>query len=113
MLSAAGLCSRPVIWFCACCPRPGWDPKQNAHSSSFDLDRQTRSHLTFSTGSHVCLGQFLVRAELKIFFAEWFWRIPSFSIAGGFTPAIRTGATFQLLSLPLQLDPAIVRPKNA
>jgi cytochrome P450 len=94
-------------------PLAGWDPRRNSDSSSFDFDRKTRSHLTFSTGSHMCLGQFLARAEVRILFAEWFKRIPSFSTAGETVPAVRTGSTFQLLTLPLRWDPARVQPRSA
>jgi cytochrome P450 len=93
-------------------PMAGWDPKKNANASTFDLDRRTRSHLTFSTGPHVCLGQFLARSELKALFSEWFQRIPEFSLAPRFEPAFRTAVVFQMQSLRLQWNPADVRPRS-
>jgi cytochrome P450 len=87
-------------------PMAGWDPKKNPNASTFDVDRRARAHLTFSTGPHVCLGQFLARSELKTLFAQWFQRIPEFSLAPGFTPTFRNGVVFQIQSVRLQWDPA-------
>jgi cytochrome P450 len=87
-------------------PMAGWDPHKNPSASTFDVDRRSRTHLTFSTGPHVCLGQFLARSELRTLFSEWFRRIPEFSVAPGFMPAFRTAVVFQIQSLRLRWDPA-------
>lgn len=85
-------------------PMAGHDVSKNTDPEAFDLDRKTRSHLTFSTGPHLCIGHFLARSEMKTLFTEWFSRIPEFRIADGYKPTFRAGMVMSLESLDLVWD---------
>ncbi|MET0987016.1 MAG: cytochrome P450 [Steroidobacteraceae bacterium] len=80
----------------------GMDERKNPTPERFDLDRQKREHITFSIGPHVCLGNVLARAEMRIFTEEWVKRIPRFQIAAGSKPEWRAGLVMALMHLPLQ-----------
>lgn len=79
----------------------GRDERENDDPLRFDLDRESRTHLTFSSGPHLCLGHALARAELRIFFEQWFRRMPRFGIAEGADPKTRAGLVMALAGLPL------------
>ena len=83
-------------------PIAGWDDGKNADPEVFDIDRATRSHLTFSTGPHLCLGHFLARAEMRCLLGEWVAQVGEFSIADGYRPHYRVGTVMALESLPLR-----------
>lgn len=52
-------------------------------------NRETQDrHWGFGGGVHRCLGSHLARAELTLVLEEWFARVPAFSFAPGFTPAM-------------------------
>jgi len=85
-------------------PMAGWDDKKNENPEKFDIDRQNRSYLLFSTGPHLCLGHFLARLELRIIYAEWIKQIGEFSLADGYEPTYRAGMVMSLDSLPLKWD---------
>jgi len=85
-------------------PMAGHDDTKNPDPETFDLDREKRQHLTFSTGPHLCIGHFLARAEMKALFAEWFSRVPEFRVADGFTPQYRAGTVMSLERLDLVWD---------
>src|SRR3546814_8467145 len=38
-------------------PMAGWDALKNDSPEKFDIDREKRSYLTFSTGPHLCLDR--------------------------------------------------------
>ena len=69
----------------------GMDPKRNPEPEKFDIDREDRGHVAFSTGAHTCLGNFLARAEMRIMAEEWMKRVPSFRLKPGTRPKWRTG----------------------
>lgn len=48
----------------------------------FDIGRPPSKHLAFGYGPHVCLGQYLARMEMRIFFEELFARIDLVELAG-------------------------------
>ena len=52
------------------------DPSVWDHPDDFDPTRPSLSHVAFGHGGHVCLGQSLARAELKIVFPSLFRRFP-------------------------------------
>lgn len=83
-------------------PMAGWDALKNDSPEKFDIDRKARSHLTFSTGPHLCLGHFLARLELRIFYAEWIRQIGEFSLADDYQPSYRAGMVMSLDALPLK-----------
>ncbi|MFW2829194.1 cytochrome P450 [Sphingomonas sp. ID0503] len=69
----------------------GMDPRRNPEPEKFDIDRQDRGHVAFSTGAHTCVGNFLARAEMRVMVEEWMRRIPSFRLKPGTEPKWRTG----------------------
>jgi cytochrome P450 len=85
-----------------CLPMAGWDPAKNPDAAAFDIDRQNRSLLTFSTGPHLCIGHFLARAEMRAMYVEWMKQIPEFHLADGYQPAYRAGMVMGLDALPLR-----------
>jgi cytochrome P450 len=58
---------------------------QSVNRCPFDveIDRPVKKQVTFGAGAHICPGQFLARAEIKILLEEWFARIPKFHLAAG------------------------------
>lgn len=49
---------------------------------SFRVDRPENDHLAFGHGAHVCLGQFLARMELRLFWAELLPHVKSLGLDG-------------------------------
>ena len=47
----------------------------------FDTQRESRFHVAFGSGSHVCIGAPLARAELQIVFDTVFRRLPDLRLA--------------------------------
>jgi cytochrome P450 len=87
-------------------PAVGRSEAENTDAQRFDIDRQQRSHLAFSTGPHVCIGKNLAELELEIFTQEWLARVGPFRIKAGFKPICRGGTVVALESLPLVWDVA-------
>lgn len=82
----------------------GLDDRRNPDPERFDIDRQKRQHISFSTGPHLCLGHFLAKAEMRIFIGEFLRRIPRFQLANGFVPRWRAGIVMALEDLPITWD---------
>jgi len=80
------------------------DERANPDSDEFQIHREKRQHLTFSTGPHICLGHYLARAEMRVFVDRFIRRIPRFRIGRDFNPRFRKGAIYQLISLPIEWD---------
>jgi cytochrome P450 len=87
-------------------PLAGLDERKNPDPERFDIDRKGREHIAFSTGAHTCIGNFLARAEMKIFTEEWLRRVPHFRVAPGATLTWRAGQVMALLTLPLEWSAA-------
>ena len=85
-------------------PLAGMDERKNSNPMHFDIDRQSREHLAFSIGPHVCVGHYLARAEMKIFTEEWLKRVPQMRVASGFVPDFRAGLVMALNHLPIEWD---------
>jgi cytochrome P450 len=81
----------------------GRDDRANADADRFDIDRERPSHLTFSTGPHLCLGHVLARTEMRILTEEWVKRVPSFKATPGVRHGFRIGTVTAILSLPIEL----------
>ena len=90
-------------------PLAGLDESKNPEPMKFDIDRENRAHLAFSIGPHVCVGNYLAKAEMRIFAEEWLRRVPKFRVAAGFKPTFRAGLVMAINSLPLEWD----RPSEA
>lgn len=85
-------------------PLAGMDETKNPDPMNFDIDRKERAHLAFSTGPHVCVGNYLAKAEMRIFVEEWLRRVPRFRVADDYHPLFRAGLVMALNSLPLEWD---------
>lgn len=83
----------------------GMDASRNPDPEKFDIDRERRQHISFSTGPHLCLGHFLARAEMRIFTARFLARIPRFKLRDGFKPRFRAGIVMALENLPIEWEP--------
>lgn len=53
----------------------------------FDIRRTPNEHLTFSTGSHLCLGRSLARLELATFFPKVLATLPDLEVTDSGEPA--------------------------
>lgn len=80
------------------------DPAVCENPDAVDIERRAIKHLAFGAGAHRCIGQPLARMVLNVGYEEFLKRIPDFRVADGFTPQYLTGATRQMLTLPLVFD---------
>jgi len=87
----------------------GRDDRQNDDPSRFDIDRPKVTHLTFSTGPHLCIGHILARAEIRVLTEAWLNRVPVFRAAPGARHGFRIGTVTAIKALPLLWDAASVR----
>ncbi len=71
--------------------------------TELDFDRKLTRHLSFSVGSHRCLGSHLARHELGVALTEWHAAIPEYRIVPGETITY-TGGVFAMRNLPLEWD---------
>ena len=85
-------------------PLAGRDDRKNQDPDSFDIDRQKKDYLTFSSGPHLCVGHFLARTEIKVLTEEWLKRVPRFHLKADQRHDYRLGTVMALLSLPLEWD---------
>lgn len=72
----------------------------------FDLDRENMTHLTFNAGPHRCVGSHLARLELRVFFEEWFERMPNVRPDPDDPPTYRPGLNLTICKLSLMWDGA-------
>lgn len=78
------------------------DDRRFENSAEFDINRQALTHLTFSSGPHLCLGHNLARMEIRILTEEWVKRIPAFSLKPGLRHHSRVGTVIAIENLPIQ-----------
>ena len=57
------------------------DPAVFENPEAFDPTRSAKGHLAFGHGMHICIGQSLARAELRIVFPSLFRRFPNVGLA--------------------------------
>jgi cytochrome P450 len=86
------------------------DPAVFECPDQFDTARaNARDHVSFGTGSHVCLGAPLARMELQIGLQALFERFPRLTTAG--TPTVNDSTLLRGISyLPVALGPSRVSP---
>lgn len=58
------------------------DPREFGDPETFDRGRTRNRHVTFGAGAHVCQGQHLARAELRIALGRLLDRIPDLRLDG-------------------------------
>lgn len=80
----------------------GMDGRRVERPAEFDIDRPNRDMIGFGTGAHVCLGNFLARAEMRILTEEWLRRIPRFRMVPGTDPRSRLAPIIALDRLDLE-----------
>lgn len=85
-------------------PLSGRDDRMNDDPDNFDIDREKKENLTFSSGPHLCVGHFLARTEIKVLTEEWLKRVPSFRLKAGVKHNYRLGTVIAMLNLPLEWD---------
>jgi cytochrome P450 len=83
-------------------PLAGMDDRVNTDPMRFDIDRNQRDYLTFSKGTHLCIGHFLARAEFRILTEEWLKRIPSFRLAPNAKQNYTVSTGLGINNLPLE-----------
>jgi cytochrome P450 len=71
--------------------------------TELDFDRKLTRHLSFSVGSHRCLGSHLARHELGVALSEWHAAIPDYRVDPTQTISY-TGGVFAMRNLPLVWD---------
>jgi cytochrome P450 len=87
-------------------PAGNLDPKVFPDPMRFDLDRENKIHLTFNSGPHRCVGSHLARMEMRIFYEEWFGRMPNVRHDPDRPSAYRPGLNLALATVPLVWDVA-------
>jgi cytochrome P450 len=81
-----------------------YDPKIFPDPATFDLARENKTHISFNTGPHRCVGSHLARIELKTFYEEWFKRMPNVRRDPDKRVVLRGGQTLALETLPILWD---------
>jgi cytochrome P450 len=79
----------------------GLDEAEYTNPLEVDFNRDGRSISTFGNGAHVCPGQFLGRAELRITLEEWLRHIPDFGVAPDAGITMTSGIVGAVDRLPL------------
>ncbi len=82
----------------------GLDDRRYPDPMTIDFAREDKRSLVFGKGPHQCIGAFLARTELRVFFAEWLKRVPRFRIAPGEVPVTVPGRANAVSYLPLVWD---------
>ena len=85
-------------------PAGNLDPKSFPTPMTFDIDRENKAHLTFGSGPHRCVGSHLARLEMRVFYEEWFARMPTVHIDPAERPTYRPGLNLTICRLPLIWD---------
>lgn len=66
-----------------------------------DFARADKTHFTFATGIHRCLGQNFARIQLQTLLQEWLQRIPDFTLDPDDAPVLQSGRANTVIRLPL------------
>lgn len=78
------------------------DPKRWPDADTFDITRDTKGHLGFGGGVHLCVGQMVARLEVELILAELLKRVDTIELAGA--PQRRLNNALRgLASLPLRV----------
>jgi cytochrome P450 len=93
-------------------PAGNLDPEEFPDPMRFDIDRENKVHMTFNSGPHRCVGSHLARLEMRVFYEEWFARMPNVHVDPEELPTYRPGLNLTICKLPLIWD-AAGRPAGA
>lgn len=86
-------------------PGADLDPAAFPDPTTFDLDRENKTHIAFNTGPHRCVGSHLARIELRILYEEWLKRIPTFRADPDKSERWQGGHVLSVAALPLVWKP--------
>lgn len=67
---------------------PNYDPRHWDRPYELNIERNERTHFSFGSGPHMCLGQNLARAELYLAFEQLLTRIPTMREALAAEPVV-------------------------
>ena len=81
------------------------DPKYYPDPDEIQFDRDPHPHLTFSLGTHRCIGVHLARQELRIAFEELRRIMPTFQLAEGVEPKEHLSLTWGVEDVRLVFTP--------
>lgn len=65
-----------------CYPSGNYDEEVFGDPFNFRVDRTPNPHIAFGYGPHVCLGQYLAKLEIRIFYEELLSRLDNIALAG-------------------------------
>jgi cytochrome P450 len=82
-------------------PAADLDPREFAHSETFDLTRENKVHIAFNAGPHRCLGSHLARVELQVIYEVLLARLPTFRLDPEHPPTFHCGHVVGVDSLHL------------
>jgi cytochrome P450 len=82
-------------------PAGNLDPKAFPDPMRFDIGRENKAHMTFNSGPHRCVGSHLARLEMRVFYEEWFARMPNVHLDPAQRPTYRPGFNLTICNLPL------------
>ena len=91
-------------------PAGNFDPKLFPDPMRFDVDRTNKTHISFNVGPHRCIGSHLARLELRVFYEEWFKRMPNVRLDLARSVTMRGAFTFAIHALPIVWDTAEHEP---
>ncbi|AGP52018.1 cytochrome P450 [Streptomyces rapamycinicus] len=84
------------------------DPREFSDPETFDRGRTRNRHLSFGAGPHVCQGQHLARAELRIALGRLLDRLPDLSLDGEPVESGLVGGSLMThFALPVAFTPEI------
>jgi len=66
------------------------------------LGDKKQQHIAFGYGPHFCIGMFMAKMEMQIFFEEWFAGLPQFEIQPDKSAHYRSGVVFSVTDLPIR-----------
>jgi cytochrome P450 len=79
------------------------DPKRWPDADRFDITRETKGHLGFGGGVHMCVGQMVARLEVELILTELLQRVDRLEMTG--KPVRRLNNALRgLASLPLRVS---------
>ena len=84
-----------------CYPSGNRDEEVFENPFDFKVDRNPNKHLAFGHGAHLCLGKYLAKIEMEIFYEELFNKIKNIELNG--TPEwVKASFVSGLKSLPIR-----------